>query len=72
MSQTLHPYVHPKLVAKIRDLAADKVAHGSLDPMFTQKWQDEGGSPASCRFRIGIDRHHGEGQRRRSRRAVHA
>ncbi len=40
MSQTLHPYVHPKLVAKIRDLAAAKVAHGSLDPMFTQKWQD--------------------------------
>ena len=40
MSQHLHPYVHPKLVAKIRDFAADQVAHGSHDKMFTQKWQD--------------------------------
>lgn len=40
MSQHLHPYVHPKLVAKIRDFAAEQVAHGSHDKMFTQKWQD--------------------------------
>ncbi len=40
MSQHLHPYVHPKLVAKIRDFAAEQVVHGSHDKMFTQKWQD--------------------------------
>ena len=40
MSQHLHPYVHPKLVAKIRDFAAEQVAHASHDKMFTQKWQD--------------------------------
>lgn len=40
MSQKLHPFVHHKVVAKIRDLAAAKIAPGSLDPMFTQKWQD--------------------------------
>lgn len=43
MSQHLHPYVHPKLVAKIRDFAAGQIngtAHGSHDKMFTQKWQD--------------------------------
>jgi len=39
MSQHLHPYVHPKLVAKIRDFAAEQVAHASHDKMFTQKWQ---------------------------------
>ncbi len=40
MSQNLHPYVHPRLVAKIRDFALEQVAHGSHDKMFTQKWQD--------------------------------
>lgn len=42
MSQRLHPYVHPKLVAKIRDFANEQVAHGSHDKMFTQKWHDIG------------------------------
>lgn len=40
MSQKLHPFVHHKVVAKIRDLAAEKIASGSLEKMFTQKWQD--------------------------------
>lgn len=40
MSQTLHPFEHHKVVATVRDLAAEQVQHGGHNPMFVQKWQD--------------------------------
>ncbi len=40
MSQTLHPFEHHKVVAGIRNLAAEQVQHGGHDPMFVQKWAD--------------------------------
>lgn len=39
MSLKMHPYSHSKVVAKIRELAAQKIASGQYSPMFTEKWQ---------------------------------
>lgn len=40
MKTHLHPYSHPKLVAKVRALAEDRVKSGALSPMFKESWQD--------------------------------
>ncbi|HEY9788228.1 MAG TPA: hypothetical protein V6D17_22760 [Candidatus Obscuribacterales bacterium] len=40
MSAIPHPIEHPKIVARIRELAETRLRAGSLSPMFKQKWSE--------------------------------